>query len=145
MLEHSTDFWMGFGSFVDKPVSPFINVHPSKISNPCRYHSLHVHTCTAIASKLLSTDLFKHNCRSVCPRKMNLQIGGNELICHMESNPIKSHFSTSSPLTRVPHSTTSLSLPVFQRRCWSVGCGNSFMGMTFAARPTGHAGLQTVT
>ncbi|XP_008330251.1 integrin beta-8 [Cynoglossus semilaevis] len=35
MLEHSTDFWMGFGSFVDKPVSPFINVHPSKISNPC--------------------------------------------------------------------------------------------------------------
>lgn len=36
MTEHSSDLWLGFGSFVDKPVSPYINVHPSKISNPCR-------------------------------------------------------------------------------------------------------------
>ncbi|XP_047461690.1 integrin beta-8 [Mugil cephalus] len=35
MMEHSSDLWMGFGSFVDKPVSPYINVHPSKINNPC--------------------------------------------------------------------------------------------------------------
>ncbi|XP_076006195.1 integrin beta-8 [Genypterus blacodes] len=35
MAEHSSDLWLGFGSFVDKPVSPYINVHPSKISNPC--------------------------------------------------------------------------------------------------------------
>ncbi|XP_068189916.1 integrin beta-8 [Antennarius striatus] len=35
MTEHSSDLWLGFGSFVDKPVSPYINVHPSKISNPC--------------------------------------------------------------------------------------------------------------
>lgn len=37
MMEHSSDLWMGFGSFVDKPVSPYINVHASKINNPCRY------------------------------------------------------------------------------------------------------------
>lgn len=36
MSEHSSDLWLGFGSFVDKPVSPYINVHPSKINNPCR-------------------------------------------------------------------------------------------------------------
>lgn len=36
MAEHSSDLWLGFGSFVDKPVSPYINVHPSKINNPCR-------------------------------------------------------------------------------------------------------------
>ncbi|CAF87199.1 unnamed protein product, partial [Tetraodon nigroviridis] len=35
MTEHTSDLWLGFGSFVDKPVSPYINVHPSKISNPC--------------------------------------------------------------------------------------------------------------
>lgn len=36
MMEHSSDLWLGFGSFVDKPVSPYINVHPTKINNPCR-------------------------------------------------------------------------------------------------------------
>ncbi|XP_054618802.1 integrin beta-8 isoform X3 [Dunckerocampus dactyliophorus] len=35
MKEHSSDLWLGFGSFVDKPVSPYINVHPTKINNPC--------------------------------------------------------------------------------------------------------------
>ncbi|XP_041823346.1 integrin beta-8 isoform X1 [Melanotaenia boesemani] len=35
MTEYTSDLWMGFGSFVDKPVSPYINVHPSKINNPC--------------------------------------------------------------------------------------------------------------
>lgn len=35
MKEHSSDLRLGFGSFVDKPVSPYINVHPSKIDNPC--------------------------------------------------------------------------------------------------------------
>uniref|UniRef100_A0A8D3D3T8 Integrin beta n=1 Tax=Scophthalmus maximus TaxID=52904 RepID=A0A8D3D3T8_SCOMX len=35
MTQHSSDLWLGFGSFVDKPVSPYINVHPSKINNPC--------------------------------------------------------------------------------------------------------------
>ncbi|KAG7245021.1 hypothetical protein INR49_023587 [Caranx melampygus] len=35
MTEYSSDLWLGFGSFVDKPVSPYINVHPSKINNPC--------------------------------------------------------------------------------------------------------------
>lgn len=36
MKEHSSDFRVGFGSFVDKPVSPYIDVHPSKLVNPCR-------------------------------------------------------------------------------------------------------------
>ncbi|XP_051927792.1 integrin beta-8 isoform X1 [Hippocampus zosterae] len=35
MTEYSSDLWLGFGSFVDKPVSPYINVHPTKINNPC--------------------------------------------------------------------------------------------------------------
>uniref|UniRef100_A0A3B4B3G6 Integrin beta n=1 Tax=Periophthalmus magnuspinnatus TaxID=409849 RepID=A0A3B4B3G6_9GOBI len=35
MTQHSSDLWLGFGSFVDKPVSPYISVHPSKINNPC--------------------------------------------------------------------------------------------------------------
>ncbi|KAI1886187.1 hypothetical protein AGOR_G00211410 [Albula goreensis] len=35
MKEYSSDFRAGFGSFVDKPVSPYISVHPSKINNPC--------------------------------------------------------------------------------------------------------------
>lgn len=36
MKEHSSDFRVGFGSFVDKPVSPYIDVHPTKLVNPCR-------------------------------------------------------------------------------------------------------------
>ncbi|MEQ2229435.1 Integrin beta-8, partial [Ilyodon furcidens] len=35
MAQHTSDLWLGFGSFVDKPVSPYISVHPSKIDNPC--------------------------------------------------------------------------------------------------------------
>lgn len=35
MKEHSSNFQVGFGSFVDKPVSPYIDVHPSKLANPC--------------------------------------------------------------------------------------------------------------
>ncbi|XP_051948732.1 integrin beta-8-like isoform X1 [Xyrauchen texanus] len=35
MKDHSRDFRVGFGSFVDKPVSPYIDVHPSKLLNPC--------------------------------------------------------------------------------------------------------------
>ncbi|KAM6958736.1 integrin beta-8 [Aplochiton taeniatus] len=35
MREHSSDLRLGFGSFVDKPVSPYISVHPSKLQNPC--------------------------------------------------------------------------------------------------------------
>ncbi|KAG5264333.1 hypothetical protein AALO_G00252570 [Alosa alosa] len=35
MREHTSDFRVGFGSFVDKPVTPYISVHPTKIINPC--------------------------------------------------------------------------------------------------------------
>ncbi|XP_043545722.1 integrin beta-8 isoform X2 [Chiloscyllium plagiosum] len=35
MAKYSSDFRFGFGSFVDKPVSPFINIHPEKLINPC--------------------------------------------------------------------------------------------------------------
>nr|XP_019945947.1 PREDICTED: integrin beta-8 [Paralichthys olivaceus] len=41
MTEHSSSLWLGFGSFVDKPVSPYINVHPSKINNPCSDYEIH--------------------------------------------------------------------------------------------------------
>uniref|UniRef100_A0A7N6B4M8 Integrin beta n=1 Tax=Anabas testudineus TaxID=64144 RepID=A0A7N6B4M8_ANATE len=41
MMEHSSDLWLGFGSFVDKPVSPYINVHPTKINNPCSDYEIH--------------------------------------------------------------------------------------------------------
>ncbi|XP_034016876.1 integrin beta-8 [Thalassophryne amazonica] len=41
MTEHTSNLWLGFGSFVDKPVSPYINVHPSKISNPCSDYDIH--------------------------------------------------------------------------------------------------------
>nr|XP_020443646.1 integrin beta-8 [Monopterus albus] len=41
MKEHSSDLWLGFGSFVDKPVSPYISVHPSKINNPCSDYEIH--------------------------------------------------------------------------------------------------------
>ncbi|TRY72896.1 hypothetical protein DNTS_021711 [Danionella cerebrum] len=41
MKQHSSDFRVGFGSFVDKPVSPYINVHPSKLINPCSDYEVH--------------------------------------------------------------------------------------------------------
>ena len=52
MTEHSSDLWLGFGSFVDKPVSPYINVHPSKINNPCRSDRLLVKVL--VAEKVVS-------------------------------------------------------------------------------------------
>lgn len=41
MKQHSSDFRVGFGSFVDKPVSPYIDVHPSKLLNPCSEYEVH--------------------------------------------------------------------------------------------------------
>ncbi|MEQ2167591.1 hypothetical protein GOODEAATRI_005565 [Goodea atripinnis] len=41
MAQHTSDLWLGFGSFVDKPVSPYISVHPSKIDNPCSDYQIH--------------------------------------------------------------------------------------------------------
>ncbi|XP_057211440.1 integrin beta-8 isoform X1 [Triplophysa rosa] len=41
MKEHSSDFRVGFGSFVDKPVSPYIDVHPTKLVNPCSDYEVH--------------------------------------------------------------------------------------------------------
>ncbi|KAG2465266.1 MDR1 protein, partial [Polypterus senegalus] len=35
MEEFTEDIQMGFGSFVDKPVSPYISVYPPKVINPC--------------------------------------------------------------------------------------------------------------
>uniref|UniRef100_H2ZVF7 Integrin beta n=1 Tax=Latimeria chalumnae TaxID=7897 RepID=H2ZVF7_LATCH len=35
MSEVSSNFRLGFGSFVDKTVSPFISVHPERLVNPC--------------------------------------------------------------------------------------------------------------
>lgn len=33
----SLDFRLGFGSYVDKTVSPYISIHPGRIHNQCRY------------------------------------------------------------------------------------------------------------
>ncbi|XP_043920641.1 integrin beta-8 [Protopterus annectens] len=35
MNDVTSDFRFGFGSFVDKTVSPFISIHPERIKNPC--------------------------------------------------------------------------------------------------------------
>ncbi|KAM3858311.1 integrin beta-8 [Diretmus argenteus] len=43
MAQHSSDLRLGFGSFVDKPVSPYINVHHTKIDNPCSDYEIRCH------------------------------------------------------------------------------------------------------
>ncbi|KAM9308181.1 integrin beta-8 [Gastrophryne carolinensis] len=35
MVDFSHDIKFGFGSFVDKPVSPYISIHPHRLKNPC--------------------------------------------------------------------------------------------------------------
>lgn len=37
MANISIDFRLGFGSYVDKTVSPYISIHPGRIHNQCRY------------------------------------------------------------------------------------------------------------
>lgn len=37
MSYFSRDFRLGFGSYVDKTVSPYISIHPERIHNQCRY------------------------------------------------------------------------------------------------------------
>lgn len=37
MAFFSQDFRLGFGSYVDKTVSPYISIHPERIHNQCRY------------------------------------------------------------------------------------------------------------
>lgn len=73
MAEHSSDLWLGFGSFVDKPVSPYINVHSSKIDNPCRFDTSLVASVTKLV--LLYTSLYGaitaviSACINQCPQK----------------------------------------------------------------------------
>ncbi|XP_072268649.1 integrin beta-8 [Pyxicephalus adspersus] len=40
MIDFSHDIRFGFGSFVDKPVSPYISIHPDRIKNQCRDYKL---------------------------------------------------------------------------------------------------------
>ncbi|XP_068094740.1 integrin beta-8 isoform X2 [Hyperolius riggenbachi] len=40
MADFSHDIRFGFGSFVDKPVSPYISVHPDRLKNQCRDYKL---------------------------------------------------------------------------------------------------------
>ncbi|KAG7317257.1 hypothetical protein KOW79_019555 [Hemibagrus wyckioides] len=63
MKEHSSDFQVGFGSFVDKPVSPYIDVHPSKIDNPCSDYDINCRPAHGFIHVLPITDNmteFKH-------------------------------------------------------------------------------------
>lgn len=36
MSKLTSNFRLGFGSFVEKPVSPFVKTTPEEIANPCR-------------------------------------------------------------------------------------------------------------
>ncbi|KAM4705146.1 integrin beta-8 [Rhinophrynus dorsalis] len=40
MANISHDIRLGFGSFVDKPVSPYISIHPQRIKNQCNYSEI---------------------------------------------------------------------------------------------------------
>ncbi|TSO47165.1 Integrin beta-8 [Bagarius yarrelli] len=63
MKEHSSDFQVGFGSFVDKPVSPYIDVHPSKIINPCSDYEINCRPAHGFINVLPITNnmtKFKH-------------------------------------------------------------------------------------
>ncbi|XP_077347375.1 integrin beta-8 [Lithobates pipiens] len=40
MTDFSPDIRFGFGSFVDKPVSPYISIHPDRIKNQCSDYKL---------------------------------------------------------------------------------------------------------
>lgn len=39
MANLTSKFRMGFGSFVEKPVLPFIKITEEELANPCRYHA----------------------------------------------------------------------------------------------------------
>lgn len=52
----SLDFRLGFGSYVDKTVSPYISIHPGRIHNQCRY----VIFCYLLLLLELRTDLITH-------------------------------------------------------------------------------------
>ncbi|XP_063306796.1 integrin beta-8 [Pelobates fuscus] len=41
MANFSNDIRFGFGSFVDKPVTPYISIHPSRIKNQCAIFNVH--------------------------------------------------------------------------------------------------------
>ena len=38
MAKLTSKFRLGFGSFVEKPILPFIKVTEEELANPCRYH-----------------------------------------------------------------------------------------------------------
>ncbi|XP_062899816.1 integrin beta-8 [Mobula hypostoma] len=56
MAKYSSDFQFGFGSFVDKPVSPFINIHPDKLINPCSVYETSCHPAHGFMHVLSLTD-----------------------------------------------------------------------------------------
>ncbi|XP_067891366.1 integrin beta-6 isoform X1 [Heterodontus francisci] len=41
MAKLTSNFKLGFGAFVDKPMSPFIKTTPSDLANPCWRHDIH--------------------------------------------------------------------------------------------------------
>ncbi|XP_015214302.1 integrin beta-6 isoform X2 [Lepisosteus oculatus] len=41
MAKLTSKFRLGFGSFVEKPVLPFIKITPGELENPCRSHEMH--------------------------------------------------------------------------------------------------------
>ncbi|XP_059899083.1 integrin beta-8 isoform X1 [Gadus macrocephalus] len=123
MREHSSDLHLGFGSFVDKPVSPYINVHPSKINNPCSdyevrcrpahgyHHILSVtHNITEF-SRVIERQLISGNMdtpeggldamlqAAVCQRELGWRTGSKRLLLLMTDQP--SHLALDSRLAGI--------------------------------------------
>ena len=46
MSNLTSKFSLGFGSFVEKPVLPFIKITEEELANPCRCCHTHTHTHT---------------------------------------------------------------------------------------------------
>lgn len=50
MANLTSKFRMGFGSFVEKPVLPFIKITEEELANPCRY-TLSIKICSQTSTK----------------------------------------------------------------------------------------------
>lgn len=47
MSRLTSKFRLGFGSFVEKPVLPFIKITEEELANPCRCAHMHAHSRTS--------------------------------------------------------------------------------------------------
>lgn len=66
MSKLTSNFQLGFGSFVEKPVSPFINIVAEDIQNPCRLaeKSIQINDCLSQNPSSISVEVFPINLRA---------------------------------------------------------------------------------